>query len=79
MQAQGIRGVSRSRRRVRTTDSRHNYPTAPNLLMRDFESEAPNQRWAGDITYLRANGGWIYLGYLSAAAYESSFQTAAAA
>jgi putative transposase len=61
MQAQGIRGVSRSRRRISTTDSRHNYPVAPNVLMRDFSATAPNERWAGDITYLRTNDGWVYL------------------
>jgi transposase InsO family protein len=61
MRAQGIQGVSRSRRRVKTTDSRHNYPVAPNVLMRDFNAAAPNERWAGDITYLRTKDGWIYL------------------
>ena len=60
MRSQGIRGVSR-RCRVRTTDSRHSFPIAPNLLMRDFRAHAPNQRWAGDITYLRTNEGWLYL------------------
>jgi putative transposase len=60
MRSQGIRGVSR-RRRVRTTDSRHSFPVAPNLLMRDFKAEAPNHRWVGDITFLRTEQGWLYL------------------
>lgn len=60
MRCQGLRGVSR-RCRVRTTDSRHSFPIAPNLLMRDFRAHAPNQRWAGDITYLRTDEGWLYL------------------
>jgi|SRR4051812_2692677 putative transposase len=60
MRSQGLRGVSR-RCRVRTTDSRHSFPIAPNLLMRDFRAHAPNQRWAGDITYLRTDEGWLYL------------------
>jgi transposase InsO family protein len=60
MRSQGIRGVSR-RRRIRTTDSRHSFPVAPNLLMRDFRAEAPNHRWVGDITFLRTEQGWLYL------------------
>jgi len=61
MRKEGIRGVSRRRRRVCTTDSRHSFPVAPNRLMRDFRAEAPNRRWVGDITYLRTEQGWLYL------------------
>jgi transposase InsO family protein len=38
------------RRSVRTTDSRHTDPIAPNLLARTFEAGAPNQVWVADIT-----------------------------
>jgi len=34
-----------------TTDSNHKYPVAPNLLDRNFDVEAPNTAWGGDITY----------------------------
>lgn len=44
-----------------TTDSDHSLPVAPNLLDRDFTAEAPNQKWAGDITYLYTTEGWLYL------------------
>lgn len=44
-----------------TTDSRHQRPAAPNLLARDFKADAPNQKWAGDITYLYTSEGWLYL------------------
>jgi transposase InsO family protein len=60
MRIEGIRGVCR-RWRVRTTDSRHSFPVAQNLLMRDFRAPAPNRRWVGDITYLRTDEGWLYL------------------
>jgi putative transposase len=60
MQAQGLKGKTR-RRWVKTTDSRHDLPVAPNLLDRNFEANAPNQRWASDITYLRSPEGWLYL------------------
>lgn len=44
-----------------TTNSSHNLPVAPNLLGQDFEAEAANRKWAGDITYLWTEEGWLYL------------------
>ena len=44
-----------------TTDSQHKLPGAPNLLGQNFEASAPNQKWAGDITYLMTSEGWLYL------------------
>lgn len=44
-----------------TTDSRHDYPVALNLLDRKFEVSAPNRVWAADITYLWTEEGWLYL------------------
>ncbi|GHO18787.1 hypothetical protein MY011_50200 [Escherichia coli] len=32
-----------------------------NLLKQDFYASGPNQKWAGDITYLRTGEGWLYL------------------
>jgi putative transposase len=49
------------RRSVRTTDSRHSQPIAPNLLARTFVAEAPNRVWVCDITYLPTREGWLYL------------------
>jgi len=60
MRELGLEG--RRKRRFRaTTDSKHRYPVAPNLLMRDFEVEAPNTAWITDITYLATLEGWLYL------------------
>ena len=44
-----------------TTNSKHNYPVAPNLLQKDFSAEAPSQKWVGDITYIPTAEGWLYL------------------
>lgn len=40
---------------------RHNLPVANNYLQRDFIASQPNQKWAGDITYLWSDEGWLYL------------------
>ncbi|XNM60248.1 DDE-type integrase/transposase/recombinase [Escherichia coli] len=32
-----------------------------NLLEQDFYASGPNQKRAGDITYLRTDEGWLYL------------------
>ncbi|WP_281881426.1 IS3 family transposase [Vibrio nigripulchritudo] len=44
-----------------TTDSKHNLPIAPNLLAQNFKATGPNQKWAGDITYIATSEGWLYL------------------
>ena len=51
----------RGRRFVRTTDSRHALPVAPNVLERGFHASAPNQKWAADITYVDTAEGWLYV------------------
>jgi len=61
MQEQGLKAKSPPRRFVRTTDSDHSMPVAPNLLARNFAASMPNRRWVGDITYLRTWDGWLYL------------------
>lgn len=44
-----------------TTNSKHNYPVAPNRLNRQFTVKKPNQAWVGDITYIWTAEGWLYL------------------
>ena len=44
-----------------TTDSHHRFNIAPNLLDRNFTANLPNQKWAGDITYIWTAEGWLYL------------------
>jgi hypothetical protein len=48
-------------RRVRTTNSRHSLPIAPNLIGSNFAAAAPNQVWLADITYIPTGEGWLYL------------------
>ena len=53
--------VARTRKHTVTTDSDHKLNIAPNLLDRDFNADAPNQKWACDISYVWTREGWLYL------------------
>lgn len=52
--------VPPARRRARTTDSRHTLPVFHNLV-KDLEVTKVNQVWVSDLTYLRIDGGFVYL------------------
>ena len=51
----------RTRKFKATTDSDHIFNIAPNLLQHYFIASGPNQKWAGDITYVWTREGWGYL------------------
>jgi len=53
--------VFRTRKYKATTDSNHRFNIAPNLLNRNFVADAPNRKWAGDISYIWTREGWLYL------------------
>ena len=44
-----------------TTESDPSKVPAPNILDQIFTADAPNQKWATDITYLPTESGWVYL------------------
>ena len=44
-----------------TTDSKHAFPVAENLLHQQFEATGPNEIWLSDITYIPTEEGWLYL------------------
>ena len=54
--------LNRRHRAPRTTDSRHNLPTYPNLV-KDIIPERPNQIWVSDITYIPIEDPTARLGY----------------
>jgi putative transposase len=60
MQAGGLKGKFHRRFKT-TTNSQHSRTIANNLLERDFMATAPNEKWAGDITYIPTLEGWLYL------------------
>jgi putative transposase len=61
MRRHGIRAIMARPRRMRTTDSRHDFPIAPNLIERNFTADALNRTWLADITYVETDQGWLYL------------------
>lgn len=63
MRLHDMRACYRRRCRI-TTQSKHAYPVASNTLRRDFAPTRPNHVWAGDITYIATNEGWLYLAVL---------------
>ncbi len=60
MRTEGIRAKTVKKWRA-TTESGHKLPVAANTLNREFRVEQPNRVWAGDITYVWTNEGWLYL------------------
>ncbi len=63
MKQQGLK--SKSKRKFKaTTNSKHGRPVAPNLLERKFLVAQPDTVYAGDITYIPTDEGWLYLAVL---------------
>ncbi|MET4862702.1 IS3 family transposase, partial [Morganella morganii] len=60
LRRQGLRAKA-SRKFSPVSYREHGLPVSENLLKQDFYASGPNQKWAGDITYLRTDEGWLYL------------------
>jgi transposase InsO family protein len=61
MRYEGLRGRPPRRFRVRTTDSNHAHPIAPNRLQAMGQPTRTDQVWVSDITYVETAAGWLYL------------------
>ena len=61
MAEMGLRPKAYQRFKVNTTDSKHRFPIAENLLDQCFEASAPGEIMLGDITYIPTDEGWLYL------------------
>jgi transposase InsO family protein len=61
MAANAIVGVTARRRTPRTTMAAEGAPPLPDLVNQDFSPGEPDRRWAGDITYIGTDEGWLYL------------------
>ncbi len=60
MRINGIKAKTKRKYKV-TTNSRHKYQVAENILGQDFNSTEINKIWVSDITYIWTNEGWLYL------------------
>ena len=54
MREHGLQRRKHRRFRVVTTGSKHAHPVAANVLGRDFEATAPNQKWLADLILRQA-------------------------
>ena len=60
MKGLGLRSAAKRKFKI-TTDSNHNYYIAPNILNRNFKTDAPSKVWVSDITFIQTNIGFLYL------------------
>jgi transposase InsO family protein len=60
MKELGLKSVLK-RKFVITTDSKHSFPIANNILDRNFNDSELGKKWVSDITYIRVNNDWNYL------------------
>jgi putative transposase len=60
MKAAGLKARHRRRQKPGQVDDVV-HSIAPNLLDRQFEATAPNQKWAADFTYVWTNEGWLFV------------------
>jgi putative transposase len=61
MREQGLKARTSRKRRVCTTDSNHDQPIAPNLLLGRAAPSRPNEVWVADITYVPTAEGWLFV------------------
>jgi putative transposase len=64
MKTLGLRGVSRSKGRPRTTIPGTGPDTRPDLVERAFTATGPDRLWVADITYVRTFAGWVYCAFV---------------
>src|SRR5262249_38881987 len=56
-----LKGRTGRRRKVRTTDSNHQEPIAPNLLLGRRAPSKADEVWVADITYVPTMEGWLFV------------------
>ena len=61
MRQEGLKARSGKRRKVRTTNSDHDQPVAPNLLLARPAPAKADEVWVADITYVPTAEGWLFV------------------
>jgi putative transposase len=61
MRQEGLKARCGRRRKVRTTNSDHDHPVAPNLLLGRPAPVKVDEVWVADITYVPTAEGWLFV------------------
>ncbi len=61
MRQEGLKARSARRRKVHTTNSDHDQPVAPNLLLGRPAPVQADEVWVADITYVPTAEGWLFV------------------
>ena len=61
MRREGLKGRTGQRRRMRTTNSDHDLPIAPNRLLGRPAPSRTDEIWVADITYVPTAQGWLFV------------------
>jgi len=61
MRLEGLKGATAKKKKVKTTDSEHEQPIAPNLLLNRPAPQKIDEVWVADLTYVRTAEGWLFL------------------
>jgi len=61
MRQEGLKARSGRKRKVRTTNSDHDQPVAPNLLLNRPAPAKVDEVWVADITYVPTAEGWLFV------------------
>lgn len=61
MRQEQLKGRTCRRRKVRTTNSEHDEPIAPNLLLDRPAPRRTDEVWVADITYVPTAEGWLFV------------------
>jgi len=61
MRQEGLKARSSKRRKVRTTNSDHDQPIAPNVLLNRAAPVKADEVWVADITYVPTAEGWLFV------------------
>jgi len=61
MKENGLRSKVSKKFKVKTTDSKHSFPIAKNVVNQNFEASKPNEIWLSDVTFVETREGWLYL------------------
>jgi len=61
LRQEGLKARSGKRRKVRTTNSGHDQPVAPNLLLGRAAPVKADEVWVADITYVPTAEGWLFV------------------